>query len=61
MPVPYDGVRSDIVVVGAGAAGLACAQIILNHGVRDLVVCYIGGILHPYRSDLDCARAEIAP
>ena len=36
-----------VVVVGAGAAGLACAKIILEHGVRDLVVCDIGGILHP--------------
>src|ERR1700759_546465 len=25
MPVPYDGVRSDLVVVGAGAAGLFAA------------------------------------
>ena len=37
-------------VVGAGAAGLACAKIILEHGVRDLVVCDIGGILHPDRT-----------
>ena len=34
-------------MVGAGAAGLACAKIILEHGVSDLVVCDIGGILHP--------------
>ena len=32
--------------------GLACAKIILEHGVRDLVVCDIGGILHPDRTDL---------
>ena len=38
-----------VVMVGAGAAGLACAKIILEHGVRDLVVCDIGGILHPDR------------
>src|SRR6185295_10158841 len=36
-----------VVVVGAGAAGMACAKIILNEGVRDLVVCDIAGILHP--------------
>jgi malate dehydrogenase (oxaloacetate-decarboxylating) len=53
-----DSVR--VVVVGAGAAGLACAKIILNHGVKDLVVCDIGGILHPDRTDLDPERAEMA-
>ena len=42
-----------VVVVGAGAAGLACAKIILEHGVRDLVVCDIGGILHPDRTELE--------
>src|ERR671933_664474 len=49
-----------VVVVGAGAAGLACAKIILEHGVRDLVVCDIGGILHRDRTDLDPERAEMA-
>jgi malate dehydrogenase (oxaloacetate-decarboxylating) len=55
---PADAVR--VVVVGAGAAGLACAKIILEHGVRDLVVCDIGGILHPDRTDLDGERREMA-
>jgi malate dehydrogenase (oxaloacetate-decarboxylating) len=49
-----------VVVVGAGAAGMACAKIILNHGVKDLVVCDIGGILHPDRTDLDAERADMA-
>ncbi len=49
-----------VVVVGAGAAGMACAEIILNHGVRELVVCDIGGILHPDRPDLDAARRGMA-
>jgi malate dehydrogenase (oxaloacetate-decarboxylating) len=53
-----DAVR--VVVVGAGAAGLACAKIILEHGVRDVVVCDIGGILHPDRTDLDPERAAMA-
>ena len=44
-----------VVMVGAGAAGLACAKIILEHGVRDLVVCDIGGILHPDRDRPDAA------
>jgi malate dehydrogenase (oxaloacetate-decarboxylating) len=49
-----------IVVVGAGAAGLACAKIILEHGVRDLVVCDIGGILHPGRTELTGELASMA-
>src|ERR1700754_435732 len=53
-----DAVR--VVVVGAGAAGMACAKIILNHGGKDLVVCDIGGILHTGRADLDPERAEMA-
>jgi malate dehydrogenase (oxaloacetate-decarboxylating) len=49
-----------VVVVGAGAAGMACAKIILNEGVRDLVVCDVGGILHPDRTDLDGELAAMA-
>jgi malate dehydrogenase (oxaloacetate-decarboxylating) len=49
-----------VVVVGAGAAGMACAKIILNEGVRDLVVCDIGGILHPDRPDLTGELALMA-
>jgi malate dehydrogenase (oxaloacetate-decarboxylating) len=49
-----------VVVVGAGAAGQACAQIMLTEGVRDLVVCDIGGILHPSRTDLDPSGAALA-
>jgi malate dehydrogenase (oxaloacetate-decarboxylating) len=49
-----------VVMVGAGAAGLACAKIILNEGVRDLVVCDIEGILHPDRPDLEGELADMA-
>src|SRR3954449_7093195 len=49
-----------VVMVGAGAAGLACAKIILEHGVKDLVVCDIGGILHPDREDLTGEAAAMA-
>jgi malate dehydrogenase (oxaloacetate-decarboxylating) len=48
-----------VVLVGAGAAGLACAEILLKQGVRDLVVADIGGILDPDRP-LDDARADLA-
>src|SRR3954466_8239696 len=49
-----------VVMVGAGAAGMACAKIILEHGVKDLVVCDIGGILHPDREDLTGELAAMA-
>ena len=49
-----------VVVVGAGAAGVASAEIILAHGVRDLVVCDIDGALHPGRPGLEPARAALA-
>jgi malate dehydrogenase (oxaloacetate-decarboxylating) len=49
-----------VVVVGAGAAGMACAKIILHEGVTDLVVADIGGILHPDRADLTGELAAMA-
>src|SRR3954465_10116278 len=49
-----------VVMVGAGAAGLACAKIILENGVRDLIVCDIGGTLHPGRTDLTPELAAMA-
>ncbi len=49
-----------VVVVGAGAAGLACTDILLAHGVRDVIVCDPGGALHPDRDDLDASRAALA-
>ena len=49
-----------VVVVGAGAAGVACTEIMLAHGVGDLVVCDIYGALHPGRDHLDAERASLA-
>ncbi|MGH2870836.1 MAG: NAD-dependent malic enzyme [Solirubrobacteraceae bacterium] len=48
------------VIVGAGAAGMACTDIILAHGVRNVVVCDPGGALEPDRTDLDAPRAALA-
>ena len=45
-----------VVVVGAGAAGVACAEIILAHGVQNLVVCDIEGALYAGRPGLDPER-----
>jgi malate dehydrogenase (oxaloacetate-decarboxylating) len=49
-----------VVVVGAGAAGQACAAIMLAEGVRDMVVCDVGGVLHPGRADLSPSARALA-
>jgi malate dehydrogenase (oxaloacetate-decarboxylating) len=49
-----------VVVVGAGAAGVACSEILRAQGVRKLVVCDIEGALYPGRPGLDPMRAELA-
>ncbi|MGA9859900.1 MAG: NAD-dependent malic enzyme [Solirubrobacteraceae bacterium] len=49
-----------VVVVGAGAAGIACARMILAHGVRNVVVSDVDGVLYPARPGLDPERAAFA-
>src|ERR1700750_894177 len=49
-----------VVMTGAGAAGSACAKIMLAEGVRDLVVCDIDGAVYAGRPGLDDAGAELA-
>src|SRR4051794_15448964 len=49
-----------VVVVGAGAAGQACAKIMLAEGVSDLVLCDIGGALHLGRDDLSPTQRALA-
>ena len=48
------------VIVGAGAAGLACADILLAHGVGDVIVCNRGGALYAGAEHLDPERAALA-
>jgi malate dehydrogenase (oxaloacetate-decarboxylating) len=49
-----------VVVVGAGAAGVASAEIIWAQGVRALNVCDVDGALYPGRPGLTAAHAELA-
>jgi malate dehydrogenase (oxaloacetate-decarboxylating) len=49
-----------VVVVGAGAAGVACTEILLAQGVGDVIVCGRRGALHAGRDDLDPDRRELA-
>lgn len=49
-----------VVVSGAGAAGVACTNILLNSGVTDIVVLDSKGIVHNGRGDLNSFKAELA-
>jgi malate dehydrogenase (oxaloacetate-decarboxylating) len=49
-----------VVVTGAGAAGVACAKILLAEGVGQIIVCDIDGALYRGRPGLDPVRAELA-
>lgn len=49
-----------IVIAGAGAAGIACANILLAKGVGDITVLDSKGIVHSDRDDLNPFKAELA-
>jgi malate dehydrogenase (oxaloacetate-decarboxylating) len=49
-----------LVISGAGAAGVACANILLAAGVKDITVLDSKGIVHRDRSDLNAFKAELA-
>jgi malate dehydrogenase (oxaloacetate-decarboxylating) len=48
------------VVVGAGAAGVACTEIMLAQGVGDVIVCNRDGAMYPGQDGLDPIRADLA-
>ncbi|OBJ68066.1 NADP-dependent malic enzyme [Mycobacterium sp. 1274756.6] len=49
-----------VVISGAGAAGVACANILLAAGVRDVTVLDSHGIVHAGRDNLTSVKAELA-
>ncbi|MGV0793369.1 NAD(P)-dependent malic enzyme [Mycolicibacterium sp. XJ1819] len=49
-----------VVISGAGAAGVACAKILLAKGVRDVTVLDSQGILHRDRGNLNTYKTELA-
>jgi malate dehydrogenase (oxaloacetate-decarboxylating) len=49
-----------VVVSGAGAAGVACTNILLNSGIADIIVLDSKGIVENGRSDLNSFKAELA-
>ena len=49
-----------MVISGAGAAGVACANILLTAGLADITMIDSKGIVHTGRSDLNDVKAELA-
>lgn len=49
-----------VVISGAGAAGVACANILLATGIADITVLDSKGIVHRDRDDLNSFKAELA-
>ena len=49
-----------VVISGAGAAGVACANILLAKGITDVTVLDSKGIIHGGRADLNPFKAELA-
>ena len=49
-----------VVISGAGAAGVACANILLAAGIRDITLLDSKGIVHGGRDDLNPFKAELA-
>ncbi len=58
--LPKDGKKTRIVVVGAGAAGLAVTHLLLQAGFKQLTVVDSHGILSRRRRDLNPYKAKIA-
>ncbi|QEN13159.1 NAD(P)-dependent malic enzyme [Mycolicibacterium sp. ELW1] len=49
-----------VVMSGAGAAGVACTNILLAAGITDITVLDSQGILHAGRDDMNAVKAELA-
>jgi len=49
-----------MVISGAGAAGVACANILLTAGLADITMIDSKGIVHSGRGDLNDIKAELA-
>ncbi|BBZ59312.1 NAD(P)-dependent malic enzyme [Mycolicibacterium monacense] len=55
-----DAATLRVVISGAGAAGVACANILLAAGISDVTVLDSKGIVHSGRDDLNSFKAELA-
>jgi malate dehydrogenase (oxaloacetate-decarboxylating) len=50
----------NVVISGAGAAGTASAKLLINEGVKEIVVCDSTGIIYEGRAGLNPAKEELA-
>ena len=48
-----------VIINGAGAAGIACAKLLLDVGVKDLILCDSKGIVCSAREDLNSVKREM--
>lgn len=48
------------VINGAGAAGIAIARLLINAGIKDVVMCDRKGIIYEGRADSDISKINIA-
>ena len=55
---PLEGLK--VVISGAGAAGVACANILLEAGISDVVVLDSRGVLATSRTDLSSVKTDLA-
>ena len=49
-----------VVISGAGAAGIACANILIAKGITNIVLLDSRGIVHTGRDDMNSFKAELA-
>lgn len=52
---------SSVVVVGAGAAGLATVRLFHAAGIEDIVLCDRDGVIHADRNDLNEGKRSVLP
>lgn len=48
------------VVNGAGAAGIACTRLLMEAGLKNVILCDIDGALYPGKEGMNPAQAEMA-
>lgn len=48
-----------VVINGSGAAGIAIAKLLLNYGIKDIVLCDSKGIISKDRTDLNACKKEL--
>ncbi len=54
----FNGIK--VVISGAGAAGTATAKLLLNEGVKDMIVCDTAGMIYKGRPGLNPYKQELA-